>query len=53
VEELEHRIVLRLSAGRFPCEVVWSESTGKVGVRFVDGRFTRLDLDRVLGRGEL
>jgi hypothetical protein len=53
VDELEHRIVLRLSAGRFPCEVVWRESTGKVGVRFVGGRFSRLDLDRVLGRGAL
>jgi hypothetical protein len=53
VDELEHRIVLRLSAGRFPCEVVWRESAGRVGVRFVEGRFSRLDLDRVLGRGVL
>lgn len=49
VEELEPHLTLRLSAGRFPCAVVWKNVSGKVGVRFLDRRFTQDDLRQVLG----
>jgi hypothetical protein len=49
VEELEPHLTLRLSAGRFPCAVVWKDASGKVGVRFLDKRFTQDDLRQVLG----
>ena len=47
-EELEPNITLRLSAGRFPCAIVWRVA-GKVGVRFLDQRFTQDDLRQVTG----
>jgi hypothetical protein len=53
VDQLEHRLVLKLAAGRFPCEVVWREPTGRVGVRFLDSRFGHLDLRRVISDQEI
>jgi hypothetical protein len=47
--DLEQRLVLKLSASRFPCDIVWREPSGRVGVRFLDSRFTSADLREVVG----
>jgi hypothetical protein len=47
--ELETNLTLRLSAGRFPCEIVWREPSGKMGVRFIGGKFIAADLNRMMG----
>ena len=46
--ELEPHLTLRLSARRLRCELIWRDSQGRVGVRFLPDQITVYDwlLDR-------
>jgi len=47
--ELEPHLTLRLAAHRLRCELIWRESEGRVGVRFLPDQITEADLRQLVG----
>jgi hypothetical protein len=47
--ELELHLTLRLSAHRLRSELIWRDSKGRVGVRFLPNQITEADLRLLVG----
>ena len=47
--ELEPHLTLRLSSHRLRCELIWRDSRGRVGVRFLPEQITEADLRQFVG----